>query len=346
MIRRDAADDWLLISQVEHARLAADFARVWGNQRVPSLPLADPLIRAVRDHDNGWWSWEQSPGIDPAAGWPRNFTEMPMTVATSIWTASIDSAARGEFSHAAALRALERHLQAAGSELSSRHVDVLQCALQFRVPFTAADVERRTGRQDVVAILDAIQSAGVIGPTVAPGSAEHSGLEVTAPTLGPAPLPGIWVSRHFCYLAEQARAGRRERADELAALDAFLSEQSRRQADWMTQAVREFAGEHLDRLVNAGFRYVQFFDRLSLWLCTSERTAPAEFDLPSGGRMTWVPVSGGQVDVTPWPFSVDRLEVSVRAKRIAARIYRDDADLQEELAQSPDEELRWIVRAI
>lgn len=341
MIRRDSGDDWLLISQVQHARLAADLARVWGNPRVPPLPVADQLVRAVRDHDNGWWSWEQAPEIDPAAGWPRSFTEMPMPVATRIWTASIESAARGEFSHAAAMRRLEQHLRGAGEELSWQHVHVLEMVLQFRVPFTAADVARRTVHENAASILDAMQSVGVLRRTAVPDGTEH--FEVAAPTLGPAPLPGIWVSRHFCYLAEQARSARRDRPDELAALDAFLSAQSQRQAAWKTEAVREFAGEHLDRLIEAGFHYVQFFDRLSLWVCMAERSEPADFDLPSGGRMTWAPGSAGRIDVAPWPFSVEHVELSAPARRIAARVYANDAGLHKEFGRSPEEQLRWTL---
>ena len=54
MIRRDAGDDWLLISQVEHARIAAEIASAWGNDRFAAVPMHDLLVHAVRHHDDAW----------------------------------------------------------------------------------------------------------------------------------------------------------------------------------------------------------------------------------------------------------------------------------------------------
>ena len=340
MIRRDSGNDWLLISQVEHARLAGDLAAAWGNEQVPALPVADQLVRAVRDHDNGWWRWEQSPEIDPAAGWPRNFTEMPATTAAPIWSASIESAARGEFSHAAALRQFEAFLSTRGEYLTFEDVQVLDAVLQFRVPFTLDDVIRRTGRANAVRAANLLQFAGVIDETSDGG--EY--LEVTVPPVGLSPLPAIWVSRHFCHLAEQARTNRNKPPAEQQALETFLSEQSDKQAQWKNEAVREFAGEHLDRLIDGGFHYVQFFDRLSLWLCMAERSEPGEFDVPSGGQTQWRPLSPQEIEIDPWPFSVKGVELTVPARRIPARIYRDDSDLHDELKRSPPENLCWMLR--
>ena len=340
MIRRDSGNDWLLISQAEHACLAGDLAAAWGNEQVPALPVADQLVRAVRDHDNGWRRWEQSPEIDPAAGWPRNFTEMPATTAAPIWSASIESAARGEFSHAAALRQFERHLQAHGEPLTWEDVQILEAALEFRVPFTTDEVIRRTGNQGAGRTLGLLQSSGVVRAAWDEGTERF---EVTAPTLGSAPLPGIWVSRHFCHLAEQARTNRNKLPAEQQALATFLSEQSDKQAQWKNEAVREFAGEHLDRLIDGGFRYVQFFDRLSLWLCMAERSEPGEFDVPSGGQTKWRPLSPQEIEIDPWPFSVKGVELTVPARRIPARIYRDDSDLHDELKRAPLIELHWTL---
>ncbi|MEO0529320.1 MAG: DUF3891 family protein [Planctomycetota bacterium] len=109
MIRRDvpwgAADPkhWLLISQVDHARLSFELAAAWGNASVPALvcppddfehPLAatlQALLDAVDHHDDGWLSWRESPGIDPKTGRPYSFTEMPPADAQRIWTESIEA---------------------------------------------------------------------------------------------------------------------------------------------------------------------------------------------------------------------------------------------------------------
>lgn len=89
MIVRDSTASWLLIPQVEHARIAAEIAAAW--QRPDVLAPLDPEFQhAVAHHDDGWQAWEQLPTIDDD-GRPRDFMDMPMPVATEIWSASIDS---------------------------------------------------------------------------------------------------------------------------------------------------------------------------------------------------------------------------------------------------------------
>ena len=113
MIRRDDGDDWLLISQVEHARLAGEIAAAWGNSAVPALPHPEWLISAVRDHDEGWRAWELAPRIDPSTGRPRDFTEMPIGDSLVIWRTSIERAVEmsdlGGFAVAGHFRALLTH---------------------------------------------------------------------------------------------------------------------------------------------------------------------------------------------------------------------------------------------
>ena len=53
MIRRQAGHDWLLISQVDHAYLAAEIASAWTVGDSSSLPMRELLIPAIRDHDEG-----------------------------------------------------------------------------------------------------------------------------------------------------------------------------------------------------------------------------------------------------------------------------------------------------
>ncbi len=110
MIRRDDGGDWLLIDQIQHARLAADIARAWGNERFKPLTrevptaLADrsdekpdedwrlarlAIQLAVSRHDDGWSQWDWAPHVDPGTGRPRDFREMRMQDATSIWTRSV-----------------------------------------------------------------------------------------------------------------------------------------------------------------------------------------------------------------------------------------------------------------
>ncbi|MEM9186855.1 MAG: DUF3891 family protein [Planctomycetota bacterium] len=97
MIRRDVprdgnAESWLLISQIEHARLSHRLAAEWTGL----LPTAPPRVReeflaAVLHHDDGWDDWKTDPTLDPERGRPYGFTEMPTAESQAIWTRSIDA---------------------------------------------------------------------------------------------------------------------------------------------------------------------------------------------------------------------------------------------------------------
>lgn len=94
MIRRDAENDqWILISQVEHARLAGLLAGAWGREAFPSPERRAEMVSAVDHHDDGWSAWEVAPKVDPQTGRPLDFLETPLTDSLAIWRDSIDAAA-------------------------------------------------------------------------------------------------------------------------------------------------------------------------------------------------------------------------------------------------------------
>ena len=88
---------WALISQVEHAHLAADLARSWRDPLAPeetrdgprTSAAEDELLAAIEHHDDGWAEWEEAPELDPEHGRPRSFMEMPQPDSLAIWSKSI-----------------------------------------------------------------------------------------------------------------------------------------------------------------------------------------------------------------------------------------------------------------
>jgi hypothetical protein len=111
MIRRnlplgDAPREWLLISQIEHARISQVLAEHWGSDDVPPVVCSpserDPVLLQVRRevlagigrHDDGWANWEAAQAIDLAHGRPYDFMELPQADALGIWDASISTARR------------------------------------------------------------------------------------------------------------------------------------------------------------------------------------------------------------------------------------------------------------
>ena len=57
MIRRDDGGDWLLIDQIQHARLAAEIARAWGNDRFKPLTRDIPAAVAARGDERPDEDW-------------------------------------------------------------------------------------------------------------------------------------------------------------------------------------------------------------------------------------------------------------------------------------------------
>src|SRR3954465_7281882 len=91
MIRRelrlnDNAAIWLLVSQVEHARMSGELVRNWREEFSPDV------VEAITHHDDGWAAWESEPKLNPALGAPYSFLEMPVAESLVIWDNSIASA--------------------------------------------------------------------------------------------------------------------------------------------------------------------------------------------------------------------------------------------------------------
>jgi hypothetical protein len=281
MIRRDDGGDWLIIEQIKHANLAAEIARVWGNEQFEPLVLdrafpSAAIYHAVFHHDDGWSEWDLAPRLDPRSGKPRDFREMRMRDATAIWTKSISAAAK-----------------------------------LF-------------------------------------------------------PLAGYAVSRHFCCLAEQVRRGGRHDPEDLAAVTEFLERQTAVQARLEQKAELHGWGEDFRRHRELAYRTVQFFDRVSLWLCCADEREPQEFTSPMGEVVTFssgptTPVTGASapsvyrlqtsrpdyqewsVAIEPFPLSDDAHEFRVDARRIPARGYADDTELQATWNDAPHVQLAWTL---
>lgn len=100
MIRRESSapragdTEWLLISQVDHARLSGRLAAHWGAGGVAPLVERDELLWAITHHDDGWSKWEASPDVEPESARPRSFTEMELDEGVEIWGSSITAAAQ------------------------------------------------------------------------------------------------------------------------------------------------------------------------------------------------------------------------------------------------------------
>ncbi len=90
MIRRRSGDSYILITQREHAHLAAEIApAVGGAFAPPSNP--EWLEMALRLHSIGMEPLDAAPPLS-AAGRPANFDELPVITLLNAWSTSVEKA--------------------------------------------------------------------------------------------------------------------------------------------------------------------------------------------------------------------------------------------------------------
>jgi hypothetical protein len=75
----------LLITQPDHAHLAAEILALWRLGGLPDHPRRDDLLFATREHDNGWREADAAPRRDPRSGRPHDFTTLPQADRIEIW---------------------------------------------------------------------------------------------------------------------------------------------------------------------------------------------------------------------------------------------------------------------
>ena len=93
MIRRDAGPDWLLITQADHAAVAATLATHVGGRRFsPPVAQRQSVLAAVASHDDGWLSHDgDAPTLDDHSR-PLDVFDAPRALALSAWSDSTEQA--------------------------------------------------------------------------------------------------------------------------------------------------------------------------------------------------------------------------------------------------------------
>src|SRR4051812_34854041 len=115
MIRQRVGDEFLLITQNDHAIFSGFLAKHIGNEQFERL--APEVVSAISAHDAGWALHDDEPTLN-GAGQPLHVFEMPMGLATKIWSASAQRAAERLGPYAALLVSLH---QLALSDIARQH---------------------------------------------------------------------------------------------------------------------------------------------------------------------------------------------------------------------------------
>lgn len=89
MIVRPGDGSQLLITQPDHAALAARIMREWRLDGLPQSPRRDDILLAVAEHDNGWHEVDAAPVVDAASGGILDFVALPYELRTGVWPRAV-----------------------------------------------------------------------------------------------------------------------------------------------------------------------------------------------------------------------------------------------------------------
>lgn len=149
MIVCSTAQGFRHVTQADHARFAADLLGLF---RVPELVghrRREALLRAVADHDNGWWEADAAPRLAASRTSALDFRAIPADLRQEIWQRGVERFAAEE-PYVAALLAghalrLSRHWEEDPSwasfraALSARRDELLAAAGEVAAEVAADD---------------------------------------------------------------------------------------------------------------------------------------------------------------------------------------------------------------
>lgn len=93
MIVRDTGTELVLITQPEHAALAARVMASWRDRDFPTRSSREAALLATRLHDGGWAEEDETPQWDPASGRPFEFVSHPIARRQALWPRGVALAA-------------------------------------------------------------------------------------------------------------------------------------------------------------------------------------------------------------------------------------------------------------
>ena len=85
MIVRPDGDRLLLVTQPDHAALSGRIMAAWRGDDLPASPTRETVLRAAREHDNGWLEVDDRPALDAAGGSPQDFMTAPDATKQGVW---------------------------------------------------------------------------------------------------------------------------------------------------------------------------------------------------------------------------------------------------------------------
>ncbi len=161
----------------------------------------------------------------------------------------------------------------------------------------------------------------------------------TAGQIGP--LAGYAVSGHFSALLSRAVPAHESDDTWMRPATDFLDEQKQLRDRWLARWLQADPLRRNHELADRAVAILQFFDRLSLWLCCADRTETATFHVPGQLPLTCTPRGRREIVMNPWPLRVPKLQLKLHGRSIAVAKYADSAALAS--AASTPVLLGWLL---
>lgn len=80
----------LVVTQNDHAHLAAELLTLWRRDGLPEHPRRRQILLAAREHDNGWREADSAPRCDGQTGRPLDFVNVPQELRREIWRRGVE----------------------------------------------------------------------------------------------------------------------------------------------------------------------------------------------------------------------------------------------------------------
>jgi hypothetical protein len=100
MIVRPDGSSQLLITQPDHAALAAMVMQQWRAGGLLQSPRLSSILLAVREHDNGWREVDTAPIVDETTGRVLDFVSAPDHIRRAVWPRGVDRLAAAPYAAA------------------------------------------------------------------------------------------------------------------------------------------------------------------------------------------------------------------------------------------------------
>ena len=143
MIVTRAESGLRLVTQPDHARVAAEILSLWRADDLPAHPRRGDLLFAVREHDNGWQGADAAPRVNRERGAPHDFLDYPEDPRRQLWQAASErfAAKRPAAAVLISRHALEIHRDRRGQESWAGFFETIEAGLAAQLEASGLDVE-------------------------------------------------------------------------------------------------------------------------------------------------------------------------------------------------------------